>query len=285
MLYPASSILVLAVVTSLARSGVSHTGEKGGAERYEERIRGRVSLLRTARAYRRFGGNKRLQMPSRQPYKKAPKRSNSLNPKTRYRSLVKDANNVKTTSRQPQAQVTKEKIKANIDNTRKEYAGVKFPKLDLFPQMRKPIVSHTKVLNGDTTVTDTTLPSQNRAGQRKETDQSVNSRATESDESSNGRPRKNLRPQNQRSKVSLKKDYPESRPGIRPTPSLSRDNPDKPTILAPSNEEDMIAPDLMPSISADKDGFLTVTHRVFTRTKELYEETLTSLSEVIIYQY
>ena len=39
----------------------------------------------------------------------------------------------------------------------------------------------------------------------------------------------------------------------------------------------------MPSISPDKDGLLTVIHNVFTRTMEQYEETLTSLSEVLFY--
>ena len=118
--------------------------------------------------------------------------------------------------------------------------------------------------------------------------QTVNSEALESELSSNGRPRSNFIPQNQKSKVktaSVKKNYPKSRPDIRPTPSLSRDIPEKPTVLVLSKEDETVAPDLIPSISPDKDGFLTVTHTVFTRTKELYEETLTSLSEVIIYQY
>ena len=154
--------------------------------------------------------------------------------------------------------------------------------------MRKSKVSHTAVLKVNTTVADTTLQSQHRAGQGKETEQRVNSKAQEIEQSSNGRPRSNFIPQNQKSKVktaSVKKNYPKSRPDIRPTPSLSNDNPDNPTILAPSKEDNTLAHDLMSSISADEDGFLTVTHTVFTRTKELYEETLTSLSEVIIYQY
>jgi hypothetical protein len=280
MMPPVSYILVLVLmVTSLvatqrrARPGVSHwsdttnTGEKEGEE---ERIRGRVSLLREARAYRRFRESKRLRMPSRQPYKKAPKPSNSLNSKTRYRSFEKDGNNVKSTSRQPQAPVSRARPKANNENTRKKYTGVKFPKLDLFPQMRKASVPKIKVLKGNTTVTDTDRPSQHRDGQGKETEQTVNSKALESEQSSIGRPRPN---------------YPKPRTDIRPTSSLPKDNPDMPTILVPSKEDDILAPDLMPSISADEDGFLTVTHTVFTRTKELYEETLTSLSEVIINQY
>jgi hypothetical protein len=193
MLNPVSSFLVLCVVVvSLARSGVSQTGEKEGAVRAGERIRGRVSLLRAARAYRRFGENNRLQMPSRQPYKKAPKQRNTLNPKTRYRSLLKDANNVNT--KQQKAPVYKARPKVSAESTRKKYSGVKFPKLDLFPQMRKPLVSPTTVLKVNTTVTDTSLPSQHRAGQGKETKRTVNSKALESAQSSNGRPRPNLRP-------------------------------------------------------------------------------------------
>ena len=131
-------------------------------------------------------------MPSRQSYKKAPKRSNSL--KTRYSSLRKDPNNVKTTPRQPPAARAKARPKANAENTRKKYAGVKFPKLDLFPEMRKPSVRHTTLLKVNTTVTDTPLPLQHRAGQGKET---VNSEALKSEQSSKGRPR----PNNQRSIV------------------------------------------------------------------------------------
>ena len=110
----------------------------------------------------------------------------------------------------------------------------------------------------------------------------MNSEALKSEQSSKGRPR----PNNQRSKVktaSVNKNYPKSRPDISPTPSLSKYNPDKHIVLVQSTEDDIPAPDLMPTISADEDGFLTVTDTVITRTKELYEETLTSLSEVIIY--
>ena len=289
MIPPVSFILVLCVVvTSLvptqrqARPGVSHTSHTGEKE---EAVGGRVSLLRASRAYRRFGGNNRLQMSSRQPYKKAPKRSNSVNPKTRYRSFVKD---VKTASRQTPATVNRARPNANVENTRNKYVGVKFPKLDLFPQMRKTSVSHAKVLKGNITVKDATLLSQPRAGQGNETEERGNSKALESEHAYNGTHRSNLRPQNQRTKVktaSVKKNFSKSRADIRPTPSLSNDNPDNPTILAPSKEDNTLAHDLMSSISADEDGFLTVTHTVFTRTMELYEETLTSLSEVIIYQY
>ena len=91
----------------------------------------------------------------------------------------------------------------------------------------------------------------------------MNPEALKSEQSSKGRPR----PNNQRSIVktaSVNKNYPKSRSDIRPTPSLSKDDPDK-IVLAPSKEDDILTPYLMPSISADEDGFLTVTHTVFTR--------------------
>ena len=57
------------------------------------------------------------------------------------------------------------------------------------------------------TVTDTNLPSQHRAGQGMETEQTVNSEALEIEQYSNERQRLNNR------------NNPKSRPGIRPTPS------------------------------------------------------------------
>merc|ERR1712106_1230421 len=65
---------------------------------------------------------------------------------------------------------------------------------------------------------------------------------------------------------------------IQPTPSLTRNDP---SVQDPSHEEDIPVEDLMSSISPDQDGLLTVIHNVFTRTMEQYEETLTSLFEVV----
>ena len=86
-------------------------------------------------AFRRFGGHKR------QPYRKAPKRSNLLNQRNRNRSIGNNANNVRTASRQAQAPVPKARLKVNAENTRNKYSGVQFPKLYLFPQLHKPSVS------------------------------------------------------------------------------------------------------------------------------------------------
>ena len=57
---------------------------------------------------------------------------------------------------------------------------------------------------------------------------------------------------------------------IQPTPVLKR------------MEDKMTEEELVMSVHPDKAGLLTLTHSVFTRTMEQYEETLTSLSEVRI---
>ena len=153
----AQSQSAVSSVSTVRYQNITWTGEKEGGEQeiwsrmssdrnprntgeisvnVKQRMRVRVSSLREARAFRRSGASQRLQKQSRYPYKKAPQQSKVFTPYPRNRSKSKQSSiNLKTTTRQPPAARAKTLLKA--EQPTKKYAGVKFPKLDLFPHLRK----------------------------------------------------------------------------------------------------------------------------------------------------
>ena len=133
-------------------------------------------------------------------------------------------------------------------------SGLKFPKLDLFPQFKT--TQQEKSNNMRTKETD----SREKSDERKPMD---------------GNRETQIRAQRYRAKSRKPVNNNRSKtmsPPIRPTPVLTMEKID--------SEEDIFTIDLMSGLVPDEAGLITVTHRLFTRTRDQYEETLTSLSEV-----